>query len=131
MKEKEKSFETIRENPWIVATFFLGIICLILMVGTFHEVKSLPSGFDAKAVCSSIKGTPAWVDENETIIDYGYKTFGDQSIDVVNVILIPNKVHFVYSGGCGWCKKQIEYFGITWGDYVTSGLTHDCLEERK
>ena len=134
VKKQRKLLDSIRENPWIASTFFLGVICLILITGFFGQVQLIEEppkvieGFDEVDVCSKITGTPSWADDEGNIITSGYQSFGNVSWDVVNGELIPKKVHFLYSSTCGWCLEQIKYFGNTWPDYVNSGLTHDCKE---
>ncbi len=120
--EKKKSTLTnkMRENPWIASTLFLGILVLILMVGNFVEEDTWQ-----KNICQNIRGTPSWVKDG-VVFDSGYTNFGNQSLDVVNDVLIPQEIYFIYSSNCGWCEKQIDYFGTTWGDYVDAGLTIDC-----
>ncbi len=71
-------------------------------------------------MCSSISGTPAWADSEGAIIDYGYKE--TRSVDD----LIEDKMYFVYNPSCGWCQKQITFFGEEWQKYIDSGYTVDC-----
>ena len=73
-------------------------------------------------MCASIMGTPAWADSEGVIINYGY----NETYLVEN--LIEDKIYFLYHPGCGWCHKQIEYFGESWQEYVDSGYTIDCME---
>ncbi len=130
MKQKTIT-QKLRENPWIIATFFLGLI-FILMVGTdFFKEKQITI---QEHFCSIIERTPSWGimnGMNGTIFDVGYKDFNamaNMSYDVVNEILIPNYIFFIYHPGCGACAAQIEYFGDTWQDYVNSNLTVNCEE---
>lgn len=122
-----------RDNPWILATFFFGVIVLFLLIGEFVTLQAKwdkQNNLNPEDLCSEIQGTPAWV-QNGEIIDYGYNSFGDQTIRVVNEVLIPEQIYFLYNPNCGWCKKQIEYFGKDWDDYVNSGLAIDCMEYRE
>jgi len=123
--EKENLTFKIRKNPWIASTIFLGLVCLIFIFSSFDASIN---GFDEVEVCKSISGTPSWTDDSGNVVASGYTNFNNQSIDIVNIFLIPDRIHFIYSNDCGWCKKQIEYFGATWQDYLDSGLTHDCGE---
>ena len=79
-------------------------------------------------VCSKVSGTPSWASENGTIVGVGYLPFGNESLKVVNEYLIPNKIYFVYSSGCGYCALQVKDFGETWSKYVESGFTINCVE---
>ena len=112
-------------NPWVISTTVLSIICLILIVNTFYketpEVLSLE-----QELCSSISGTPAWGDSNGNILFNGYSNFSDADPSEVVDNLVKDKIHFLYNPNCGWCKKQIEYFGNDWERYFNSGLVVDC-----
>jgi len=125
----------MRKNPFIPATIILSIVCLCLIGANLLpnlEESILPAKNPNPAdyFCNKTTSTPSWGDINGNIIDVGYKNFsilfGNQSVDIVNEFLIPNKVFFIYNPGCGWCQKQIEYFGLTWQDYVNSGFTVVC-----
>jgi hypothetical protein len=71
-------------------------------------------------MCSSIRGTPAWADSEGVVADYGYRE--TYSVDD----LIADKTYFIYNPGCGWCQKQITFFGEEWQKYIDSGYTVDC-----
>ena len=83
--------------------------------GTTEEYSSLE-----EKMCSSISGTPAWADSKGVIINYGY----NETSFVED--LIENKIYFLYNPGCGWCQKQITYFGEAWQKYIDSGYAVDC-----
>jgi len=130
LKGKKERFS---DNPWKVISLALLIVvvCFIVMDRydiQFVDKEGVDGGFDEVEVCGEIVSTPTWTDDSGRILATGYRSFGNQSWDVVNRALIPNKVHFVYNSKCGWCHQQIEYFGLTWQDYVDAGLTHDCGE---
>jgi len=140
MQTKGKN-ERFADNLWKVTSLILLIVIVVFIAVDRMEKNEGPVGiptmqydypigptqeFNEVDVCKKIPGTPAWVDDQGNIIDTGYTTFGDQSINIVTTHLIPQKVHFVYSDTCGWCHKQIEYFGNTWDDYVEANLTHNC-----
>ena len=130
MKNKTHT-EKMRENPWILATLVLGILVLILIVGAYlkadREISNLTS---PKALCSKATGTPAWFDWRGDLIDSGYMPMaleGRNDSEGIVDNLIYNKVYFVYSSTCGWCHKQIEWFGEEqWKKYQESGFTADC-----
>jgi len=133
MEEKKTLILKMRENPWIGATLFLVFIISLMLIPQLIEMKNeinpIPiNNFDD--VCKQITGTPTWINFENGAIQSGYIDFfaiKNMSYDVVNNELIPNKIHFYYATGCGWCERQIELFGDTWKDYVDSGLTHDCV----
>ncbi len=128
----EKITEKLRKNPFILATVVLGIVCLYLLYGlmtNYEETKQDLSAVQPTAneyFCAKINSTPSWGDINGNIIDQGYKSFGNQSWDVVGELLIPNQIFFIYNLDCGWCQQQIEYFGTSWEEYSKSGYVIDC-----
>ena len=71
-------------------------------------------------MCSSISGTPSWADSEGIIIASGYRE--TYSVDD----LIEDKIYYLYHPGCGWCQRQITFFGEDWQKYVDSGYTVDC-----
>ena len=121
-----------QRNPWKVATIFLAGLCVFLFVMQFQSQKV----FNEVEVCQSIRGTPAWISDDGSILLEGYKEFPsvvsdnngqNYSINPVTEYLIKEKIHFVYATGCGWCDKQIEWFGEdNWNAYQEANLTHDC-----
>ena len=116
------------KNSWKRATFILLIFLCIGVCYILYEVKKEMPGsdiFKAK-MCIKIQGTPSWASSDGEIIAAGYTNFGEVSYNVVEEVLIPNKIYFIYNPDCGWCKKQIEYFGSTWDKYKESGFTVDC-----
>lgn len=68
--------------------------------------------------CSEIKGTPAWVEDEQ--INYGYKEDWKE---------VPKGVYFYYHPDCFWCKEQIKNFGE---EYFTQlkkeGRAIDCSQ---
>jgi len=129
MKTKEK-------NIWKRTTIILGVIVLFLIGWQIYQAeKEAPQDNSIKDIrvhfCQTAQSTPSWGTINGNIVDSGYKDFyamKNMSYDVVNEVLIPNNIFFIYHSDCGWCKKQIELFGIKWQDYVNSGLTINCKE---
>jgi len=126
--ENKKSFVfKIRKNPYMLATLILGMFLIAIMVEGVIESKERSKW--ENNVCDGLiqyrVGTPAWFDNNGILIHEG-AIIPNQSRDIVNSMFIPERVSFVYSENCGWCKKQIEYFGTTWETYKDSGLTIKC-----
>ena len=133
------------ENPWKTATLVLGLLCVILLAQGIHqdglnEINNLNSTeMNESLVCQLIQGTPSWVSNNGTILTAGYKEFPtvvqdeqglNYTINPVKDYLIKEKIHLYYATGCGWCAKQIEWFGEdNWKAYQEANLTHDCAED--
>jgi len=111
--KKQTKLEKIRENPYIISTIVLGILVLILMIGSFF-----PKEVKEKDLCSVISGTPAWI-KNGKVMGYGVM---NASIEK----LIENNVEFYYGENCGYCKYQISIFD-NWTKYEESGLTKKCF----
>ena len=126
MKTKTPLITKLRKNPWIMSTFVLSIVLIILLV---QNVSNNPprdfNVFNSKEACSKISGTPAWVSTNGNILDYGYKPFKDDPDYIVDQ-LIQNKVYFLYNLNCGYCDAQIKYFSLSWIKYMDSGFAIDC-----
>jgi len=117
----------LRKNPYIVATIFLAILLGALVVGSLKEVKQSDNWKDN--VCENMGkfriGTPSWFDVDGNLVQQG-AILPNQSIDIVNELLIPDKITMVHKEGCSWCEKQIEYFGKNWEVYKNKGLTIRC-----
>ena len=114
----------IRENPWIISTFVLGVLVLMFLVMEFvpEELIVIQTNQD---ICSQIRVTPTWVDISGGMQE-GYTNFnGEDPLSIVDK-LIQNNVTFVYHEDCVYCKLQIEYFNESWDKYVASGLTVNC-----
>ena len=126
-----KGKKTIILNSILVVTF-LGLLSFFAF--NYYQDKDInidtvDTSDDFKyQVCSNVPGTPSWVLGNGTIIGIGYTDFGEDSKKIVNEYLIPNQIYFVYSTGCSYCKLQVQTLGETWNDYVSSGLTINCME---
>jgi len=124
-KKKEPLRIQMRENPWIVWTFALGILFVLMCVISIYktEVKT-----ENEILCSVIGATPAWADANGKLISYGAIIPTEQSIDLVGAVLIPERIKLLYVPGCSACQNQINYFKEqgTWDNYVKEGLTVDC-----
>lgn len=123
------------KSPWRKAFFVVGFIFLIsavfMLAGKQNPLNPQPdSSIDySKAICSQIKGTPAWM-QNGEIIGYGYgfpENYAQQSFnDVVNDYLIPNQITMVWDEKCIHCLNEIKRFGDSWQDYQDSGFTIEC-----
>lgn len=125
--------QTQKLNTWKVGFFVL--LAAIILMGIFFYYQAtkeveVPQPKDIKVhFCEILQGTPSWGNFQGEIFDRGYKDFhamANKSYDVVNEVLIPDQIFFIYHPDCGWCQKQIEEFGDNWEDYVNSGLTVDC-----
>lgn len=120
---------------WKKMFFVVGIIFIIttlfMIMGKQNPLNSQPDSsiIPQEEICSSIGGTPAWM-QDERIIGYGYsfpQNYAQQSFnDVVHDYLIPNKITMVWDEKCIHCQNQIKDFGDSWQDYQDSGLTHQC-----
>lgn len=131
MMEKTTTMKKDKKNTvWKIGTIVFAVLFIIALFwspfrgeATREDVDE-PEGDDVlqKEMCSSIRGTPAWADSEGDIIGYGY----NETYLVED--LIENKVYLLYHPGCGWCQKQIDYFGESWQKYVDSGYTIDCSE---
>jgi len=118
--------EKLRENPWMMGTIVMGVFVLLCIANSFITInKEIDDFTSVITLCEKASVTPSWANEKGGIIAEGYNSFGNQSWNVVDE-LIEQKIYFIYSSNCGWCKKQIEYFGTTWEKYVESGLTIKC-----
>jgi hypothetical protein len=74
-------------------------------------------------LCFQIEGTPAWI-QNKNTIYYGYNS----NMDDVD-LLIQYDIYFLYNPDCSYCKKQINLWGESgWMKYLASGKTINCKE---
>ena len=131
-KAKEsKLTKKLRKNPYIVTTLALGLLCIILIVGSIIENKTI-NKTENEILCSAISATPAWVNV-EGKVQYGVFIPTNQSIDLVNQVLIPEKIKLLYNPGCSACETQINYFKEqgTWDAYLKEGLVVNCQEVLK
>ena len=110
-------------NGWKKLSILLMIVILILIGDLFYSSYKDGEKLKTENLCEVINGTPAWVKDG-VVFSYGYKEYTE---GIVND-LIQEKVYFLYSSQCGWCKKQIEDFGEDWQKYVDSELTIDCYK---
>ena len=122
-----------KKNKWKEATYILLVIVLICSIATFFEYKDVKNYYEEdlnktkQEICGSIKGTPAWF-LNGSIEFYGYNEFSNFEGNKITEFLIPTNTLFIYNEDCGWCKKQISFFGEDWKTYQKSGLTINCKE---
>ena len=126
---ESKLTKKLRKNPYIVTTFALGLLCIIVIVGNIIENKTINATED-EILCSVIGITPAWIDADGKVMQYGVLIPKDVSIDLVNEFLIPGRTKMLYNPDCSACKAQIDYFKEqgTWENYQNEGLTVNCQE---
>ena len=120
MHKETKLTKKMRENPWIVSTFVLGIVSLILLIGMF-----IPDDTINKDICSQISATPSWIKDNQ-LIGQGFTNFNNSDPNIITEQLITDNVYLIYSSGCSACVMQINYFGDSWNKYKDSGLAIEC-----
>jgi len=130
MTKEKKLIKQIRENPYILSTMVLGMLCVILIAGSLisynDQIKGeINQGEIDPNICSKISGTPSWV-FNNVIIGSGYTDFNKTNPNEVIDKLIKNRVYFIYNADCIYCEKQIELLNASWERYVESGLTINC-----
>jgi hypothetical protein len=118
----------IRKNPYIIFTFALGLLALLLIIGNITKVNAENKSEDER-LCQTISGTPAWASDGK-ILQYGEIIPQNISIDMINGVLIPNRIKFLYNPSCTHCEAQINYFKsqneLTWEEYQKEGLVVDC-----
>jgi len=105
----------------------LGLLCIVLIAGNIIENKTINKTKN-EILCSVISATPAWAIDGKII---GYGTFPiNQSIDLVNQRLIPERIKLLYNPDCSACEAQINYIKSqgTWEDYLKEGLVVNCGE---
>ena len=128
MKKKSSTTEKLRKNPFIVCTFVLGLFAVILVAGNIIESRS-EIKIGNEVLCSVIYATPAWVVDGK-VIQYGVMMPQNQSIDLVNEVLIPSNIKMFYNSDCSACEAQIEYFNNqvegSWEQYQKEGLAINC-----
>ena len=110
------------KNKWKERTIVLVMICLIIIVILFFQIKEeIPTDLE---LCQATTGVPAYVStiNKEVIFTGNHGVPGEGVIDE----LIRKQIAFVYSSGCSPCTNQIEAFGEEWIKYQESGLTVDC-----
>ena len=114
--------ENVRKNPYIVATFVLFLLVLVLVINNIVEANAEKT--PDSVLCDVIYSTPAWSIQGKII---GYGTVLTE-YEWVNKSLIPYEIKFLYNPYCSACQKQIEFFKEqgTWEDYVDKGLAIDC-----
>lgn len=129
-KAKEsKLTKRMRKNPYMVATFVLGLFLIIIIVGSITENKTINKTED-EILCSVISTTPAWANADGKIVQYGVLIPTNQSIDLVNNVLIPERIKLLYNPECSACEVQINFFKAqgTWDAYLKEGLVINCQE---
>ena len=116
----------LQKNPYIVFTFALGLLALFLIIGNIYKIET-EKKTENEVLCSVISATPAWATDGK-LLKYGAVIPENQSIDLVGVSLVPNRIKFLYNPDCSACEMQIDYFKEqgTWDAYVKEGLTIDC-----
>ena len=125
----KKLNDKLRKNPYIVSTIALALFCIVITVGDIIEARSIDKT-ENEILCSIIYATPAWA-SNGKLVSYGLMTPQNISIDLVNTVLIPERVKMLYNSNCLACEKQIDYYKGqgTWEDYQKEGLTIDCSKK--
>jgi len=121
MKKKEPFKIQMRKNPYILWTFGLGLLTVLMILGNIYEAHTQDQTENEK-LCSVIYATPAWA-SNGKIVSYGVIIPQNQSLDFIGTELIPNRIKFLYQDGCSACEAQIDYFKELgeWDDYVNEG----------
>ena len=121
--------EKLRANKWMSMTLFLFVVLLLLVGNSILEVRKQDKT-ENKILCSVISSTPAW-SSNGKIISYGIIIPVNQSTDIINILLIPERIKFLYNPSCSACEQQITYFKEVgfWEDYIKEGLVVDCSKE--
>lgn len=126
--KKITTTEKIRKNPYIVSTFVLVLLCIIIIIGNIIEAKTVNKTED-EILCSVIYATPAWIVDGK-IVQYGVMMPQNQSIDLVNSVLIPENIKMFYNSDCSACQAQIDYFNTqlegSWEQYQKEGLAINC-----
>lgn len=126
---EEKAITIKKDALWKVATGIFAVLFIISLVwnpfgrGTGEVIIEDTTGEYAtlqEEMCASIRGTPSWGDSEGVIINSGYSE--TYSVDD----LIENKIYYLYNPSCGWCQRQITFFGEEWQKYIDSGYTVDC-----
>ncbi len=125
--KESKITKRMRKNPYLVTTFALGFLCIFFVVGGIIEDKSMNQTENEK-LCSVIYSTPAWINVDGKIVQYGVLIPLNQTIDLVNQVLIPERIKLLYYSDCSDCQTQINYLEGqgTWEKYVNEGLAVDC-----
>lgn len=104
-------------------------------IGQVWECVPLLNNSDDKEIniCSTIQGTPAWVDSNGTIIYYGILNSGFANNETIindttlTEWLIEDRIKFVYNENCGYCQIQKQMFGDdNFNKLKKEGLTLEC-----
>jgi len=127
MEEETQAIKKRIVWRWVIIILVILVLILFIWNPFFGNDKESTEGINGEnatleEMCSSIKGTPAWADSKGVVLYYGY----NETYLVED--LIEDKIYFLYNPGCGWCHKQIEYFGESWQEYVDSNYTVDCME---
>ena len=125
---KLKVVEGKKKDFWKTGTLILLFVVILIGLVFYIQYVRGEKKFEGD-ICSSIQGTPAWM-QNGEIIGYGEgfpENYARQSFpDVVNDYLIPNKITFIWDAKCVHCQNQIREFKDSWIDYLHSNLTIEC-----
>ena len=123
-----KITKQVRKNPWIGATFVLGVACLIFIIGMLIPEEVIETTVVVETdgnICKYIKTTPSWVNERGQIQE-GYIDLTQSNVSEVVDTLITERVYFVWNVDCELCGRQITEFGDSWIKYFNSGYTINC-----
>jgi hypothetical protein len=123
--------KTKKRNQWKIATIVLAGLCILSIANILFDLHRERIN-EEKRICSIIRATPAWVDSNGFIIDYGVITINQSNkefSDGLTDTLIKNRIKFVYNSDCGACHLQIQVFGEdNFNKLKQKKLTLDCSE---
>ena len=124
--------KTWKENKYKVLTIVFSSLFILFITYDLIIPSESVEDKDNKLICSRIKGTPAWVDNNGNIIRYGVITINQSSqefSDDLTNMLMENKIKFVYNTNCAYCQLQISIFGEkNFNKLKEEGLTLDCAK---
>jgi hypothetical protein len=122
------------KNKWKNRTIALGITCLIL-IGYFLIQMRIDEKKEDKRICSIIENTPAWVNYQGFILNYGVLNSGYANNQTkindttLTDYLIENRIRFVYTD-CVYCHIQKHMLGEeNFNRLEKNKLTLNCGEK--
>lgn len=124
----EKTLTIKKDTIWKIGTIVFAVLFIISLFWSPFRGEATGEVITGETtestlqeiMCASIRGTPSWADAEGNIIASGYRE--TYSVDD----LIEDKIYYLYNPGCGWCQKQITFFGEEWQKYIDGGYTVDC-----
>lgn len=99
--KKKKAHESMRENPWIISTFVLGLLVVIMLVGSF-------GGMTGGAISES--------DAGETILEFANSQGADAELIGVEKVGLFYKVTLLIQ------EQEVPVYVTRDGKYFTSSL---------